>query len=146
MKKILSVLIAASFLAVVALPMAASAVGTGAPAPITSCTISDTRVAGATGMFTDAECPATCTFDTYKTCGMCCTLQAVYKVSDWLFIVLVILVSILIIWGAFQIVTAAGAPEKVTTGRNFILYALIGLVVAFFSKALPALVKGLMGF
>lgn len=140
MKKILSALIAISSLAVVALPMVASA---AAPTPMTQCTVSDTRVVP--DLFTAAECPAACVFDTSKTCGMCCTLQAVYKVSDWIFIVLVVIVAILILWGAFQIVTAAGAPEKVTTGRNFILYALIGLVVAFFARALPAIVKGLIG-
>ncbi len=140
MKKILSVLIAISFLAAAAVPMVALAV---APTPMTQCPLTDTRVVP--DLFTAAECPNPCVFDTAKTCGMCCTLQAVYKVSDWIFIVLVVIVAILILWGAFQIVTAAGAPEKVTTGRNFILYALIGLVVAFFARALPAIVKGLIG-
>lgn len=141
MKKLFSVFSFISLLAVL-VPMVALA---AAPVPMTQCIIpaTDTRVVP--DLFTAAECPATCVFETNKTCGMCCTLQAVYKVSDWIFIVLMVIVVVLILWGAFQIVTAAGVPEKVTSGRNFILYALIGLVVAFFARALPALVKGLIG-
>jgi len=40
---------------------------------------------------------------------------------------------------------SSGVPEKVTSGRNYILYAAIGLVVGLLSKALPALVKLISG-
>jgi hypothetical protein len=50
----------------------------------------------------------------------------------------------MIVIGAFNIITAGGSPEKVTAGRNYILYALIGMVVAFFAKAIPAIVSALI--
>jgi len=50
----------------------------------------------------------------------------------------------MIVVGAFNIITAGGAPDKVTAGRNYILYALIGMVVAFFAKAIPAIVAALI--
>jgi len=56
-----------------------------------------------------------------------------------------VLVGLFVIWGAFDIVTAAGTPEKIGSGRLKITWALVGLAVALLSKALPSLVKALLG-
>jgi len=40
--------------------------------------------------------------------------------------------------------TAAGAPEKVTTGRNYIIWAMVGAIVAALAKAIPAIVKAVL--
>ena len=77
--------------------------------------------------------------------GMCCILDAVYTVTDWIFVALMVVVGLLIAWGGFTIATAGGAPDKVAAGRNFILYALIGLAVALLARALPAVVRALLG-
>ena len=77
--------------------------------------------------------------------GMCCVLNALYTATDWIFIVLIILVGLLIIYGGITIATAGGSPEKATQGRTVILYALIGLAVALLSKALPSVVKAMLG-
>ena len=80
-----------------------------------------------------------------KAWGMCCMLDAVYTATDWVFAALVVVVGLLVAWGGVNIATAGGAPEKVSTGRNYILYALIGLAVALLAKALPSLVEALLG-
>lgn len=80
-----------------------------------------------------------------KAWGMCCILDAVYTVTDWLFVALMVVVGLLIAWGGFTIATAGGAPDKVASGRSFILYALIGLAVALLARALPSVVKALLG-
>jgi len=77
--------------------------------------------------------------------GMCCMLDAVYTVVDWIFFGLIAVVSLFTIWGAFDILTAAGDPEKVSKGRGRIMYAMIGLAVALLSRAVPSLVKALIG-
>lgn len=76
--------------------------------------------------------------------GICCILDAVHTVTDWIFYALVVIVALLVIWGGFSIATAGGAPEKVSAGRSYILYAMIGLAVALLSKAIPALVGALI--
>jgi hypothetical protein len=76
--------------------------------------------------------------------GMCCLVNTIYSVTDWIFYVLMAFVGIMIVIGAFTIITAGGSPEKVTSGRNFILYAVIGMVVAFFARAIPAIVKAVI--
>jgi hypothetical protein len=77
--------------------------------------------------------------------GMCCMVNTIYSITDWIFYILMAFVGIMIVIGAFMIITAAGAPEKVTSGRNYILYAVIGMVVAFFARAIPSMVKALVG-
>lgn len=140
MKKILSVLVLISFLAVLAVPMVVSAQA-GAPE---SCEITKAAVADLEGI----NCPASgdCPFDsvTYD-CGMCCLMNAIYTVTDWIFVILIAIVAIMVLWGAFTILTAAGAPEKVSSGRNYIIYAMVGMVVALLAKAIPAIVRAVMG-
>ena len=130
MKKVVSALVLASLM----LPIAALA------QPATQCTITHSEVGGLTG------CPSSgvCAFATNPLCGACCVLEAVYTVADWIFFALIAIVALLVIWGGFTIATAGGAPDKVGQGRNFILYAMIGLALALLSRAIPALVRALI--
>lgn len=77
--------------------------------------------------------------------GMCCMLDAIYTVTDWIFFILLAVVSLLVIWGGFTIATAGGAPDKVNEGRNYILYALLGLALALLSRAIPSIARALVG-
>lgn len=76
----------------------------------------------------------------------CCFINALYSVRDWLFYILLTVAAIFIIVAAYHFVTAAGDPEKIKTARNFVLYALIGVMVAFLSRGLVALVQLIAGF
>ena len=135
MKKILPALVLMAFLAVLMAPTVALA------QPKTECTLKH----AVTDI--DAACTkgATVNETVTKAWGACCTIDAVYTATDWVFVVLIAVVAILIIWGAFNIVTAGGSPEKVGTGRSYIIYALVGLAVALLAKALPSIVQALLG-
>ena len=102
------------------------------------------------------EAPATCTLnydftDFDNECikntevdiadhGMCCLLNTLYRITDWIFVILMGVVGIMVIIGALNLLTSAGSPEKVNTGRNYIMYAAIGMIVAFLAKAIPNMV------
>ena len=77
--------------------------------------------------------------------GMYCLLDAVYTVTDWIFYSLLALVSVLTIWGGAMIVTAGDDSEKVKKGRDFVVYATVGLIVAFLSKIIPSIAEGIVG-
>ena len=62
------------------------------------------------------------------------------KVTDGLFVVLMILAALMIVIAGYSFLTAAGDPEKVRKARDFVLYALVGVVVAFLARAFVALV------
>ena len=77
--------------------------------------------------------------------GMLCLLDAVYSVTDWIFYSLLALVTVFTIWGGFKIVTAGGNAEEVAKGRDFVVYATVGLIVAFLSKVIPSIAEGIAG-
>ena len=132
MKKVLAVIFT---LAAVVVPVAALA------QPVTSCTLSHAMTD------IDAACTQNAVVDEVATSawGMCCIMDAVLTVTDWIFFILVAVVALLVIWGGFTIATAGGAPDKVNTGRNFIMYAMLGFAVALLARAIPSVVKALLG-
>lgn len=77
--------------------------------------------------------------------GVFCFLNMMIIVLNFIFVALMILVIIMVLMGAFKLMTAAGAPDKVTAGRNMIMYAAIGLIVALVAKAVPSIVSAVFG-
>lgn len=74
----------------------------------------------------------------YICCGPGTVLN---RIINWLFAILLVIAAIAIIVAAYFFVTAAGDPDKTKTARNFVLYALIGVLVGFMAKGLIALVE-----
>ena len=77
--------------------------------------------------------------------GMICTINGINTIVNWVFYLLVAMVGLLVIFGGFTIATAGGDSGKVNSGRNYILYAMIGLAVALLSRAIPKIVEALIG-
>lgn len=72
-------------------------------------------------------------------------LEIIDNVINFLMVASVPALIIFIIWGAFNILTAGGNPNKVKTGRDIILYAVIGFAVILISKGVAALVISILG-
>jgi len=62
------------------------------------------------------------------------------SVINWLFAILLVIAALCIIIAAYFFVTAAGNPEQTAKARTFVLYAIVGLIVAFLAKGIVALV------
>ncbi|MDK2949204.1 MAG: Type secretion system pilin [Patescibacteria group bacterium] len=78
-------------------------------------------------------------------CGMCCLLNSVYNITDWVFVLLMAISSLMIIWGAVTFTTSSGDPEKTGKARQLIIYAAVGIAVALFSRAIPPAIKMIIG-
>jgi len=136
MKKIALISLLGILLVFGVLPLAISAQG---EVP-TQCTMS--KNVGITG------CPGiggVCVYSTTPLCGVCCLMNTIYSIIDWIFVFLLAIAVIMIIMGAFSFVTAGGDPEKTMKARNYIMYAAIGIAVALLAKAVPAMVKMIVG-
>ena len=70
-----------------------------------------------------------------------CLMSTIYKITDWVFFFVFALSVVFVIMGAVYYLTSSGETEKITKGKNFILYAVIGLVIAVFARAIPEIVK-----
>lgn len=154
MKKTLSALFLISFLGILLVPLFVSA----QEAPKECCVLK--RAITLEGMTTgctaqsiaapDATVGAACGTGAYcaesaTVWGMLCLLNTLYSISDWIFVILVSLAGIFVIIGAMTLIMAAGNPEKVTSGRNYVMYAAIGLIVGLLAKAIPSLVRMISG-
>lgn len=135
MKKILLGLVLMSLLIVPMLVLA--------QAPVT-CTPRES-VDGMAGL----SCPSAgtpCPYDhaTYD-CAMCCIVSTLLWVTNWIFMIIMIVVVMLILVGAFTLITASGSEEGVKKGRTYIVFAMIGVAVALLAKALPYIVGTILG-
>jgi hypothetical protein len=145
MRKILAILALISFSILLIAP---TVLAQTAPPEVTQCTMRH-QLTGFTGF----TCPwgplpanKECLFSsTTYTCGACCTLDTVYTITDWIFYLVFAVAIIFIIMGAFTIITAGGDPSKVSTGRNYILYAVIGVLVGLAAKGIPAIARAIFG-
>ncbi|HBI25869.1 MAG: hypothetical protein UT41_C0002G0008 [Candidatus Wolfebacteria bacterium GW2011_GWC2_39_22] len=66
------------------------------------------------------------------------------RVIDYSIAIAASLAAIMILYGAFQIMTAQGESKKIVTGRQTIVYALSGLVIIILARGLVAIFKGLV--
>lgn len=143
MKKFLPVLVSISFLAALAVPLVVAAVTE--PAEMTGqCTMRN-DFSG----WQNVTCPGEngiCLFtDPINDCAMCCVLDTVYSVTNWIFVFVLALVVIFVLIGAVKILTASGNAEQVKSGRDYIIYAVVGAIVAALAKAIPAIVTSILG-
>lgn len=78
-------------------------------------------------------------------CGMCCLFNSIYTFTDWAFIILVAVSSVMIVYGGVLFTISSGKPEDATKARTLIIFAAVGIAVALLSRAIPSIVKVLMG-
>ena len=137
MKRILSIFLTLSFLLIPLTLLAQN----GTPK---KCTVSE-RTADNIDICSGWSDKA-CEVETKENCAICCLFSGLYTVRDWIFSGVMVIATIMVIFGAFTITTAGGDPSKLSTGKNYILYAMIGFAIALLAAAIPNIVKALMGF
>jgi hypothetical protein len=146
MKKIFSILTILSLSVIFLTPLAASA--ENVQAEITKCTMRH-DLNGNDWSDKGFNCPVEgneCAFNNSDvTCGSCCLMDTIYTITDWIFLAVVAIAMIMIFIGAFNIVTAGGSPEKVNTGRSYIIFAAVGIIVALIAKLIPVIAKNIIG-
>lgn len=75
---------------------------------------------------------------------LACMVDKIETAEDWFFVVFMVVAGILVMYGAFVFLTAAGSPEKLTLGRNILIWAAVGLIVAFISKGIVKIIIQMM--
>ena len=77
--------------------------------------------------------------------GMVCLLNTVYNVTNWVFYIMTLIAVLMIVFGGFTYITAAGDPAKAGKGKSILTYAIIGLAIALIAKLIPSLVRFILG-
>ena len=55
------------------------------------------------------------------------------------------ILGIMIIWGAFQLITSGGDPSKISAGKKTLLWAVVGFAIVLLAKYIPAEIQTLLG-
>jgi len=77
--------------------------------------------------------------------GVCCMLNTIYTVTNWVFYIMTLVAVLMIVVGGFTYITAAGDPAKAGKGKSILTYAIIGLAIALIAKLIPSLVRFVLG-
>lgn len=67
------------------------------------------------------------------------------KIARGLLALVTPIVVIMVLVGAFQILTAGGSPERVSKGRNTIFYAVIGYAIVLVAEGLTFIIREILG-
>jgi len=72
-------------------------------------------------------------------------IDIIDRVANWFFAILLAAAVIFIVLAAYQFLTSGGDPARVGTARQSLIYALIGVAVAFLARGLVTLVRLALG-
>ena len=73
------------------------------------------------------------------------TSELIASVGKFLIGISTVLVAMFILWGAFQLMTSGGSPERVEKGKKTIFYAILGFVVLLVAGGVGALIADILG-
>jgi len=96
--------------------------------------------AGSTGVICDPNGGPTMT-----DCGMCCLINVVYVVCDWIFYLMMIAVVIVFVVAGAMYMMSSGDAEKTKSAKNLIIFGIVGLIIALVAKLIPSVVKLIVG-
>lgn len=77
--------------------------------------------------------------------GLICGFATVKSIADLLFLVVTVLSIACIVYAGFLFLRSGGDPTTVKDARQWLLYAVIGLVVAILARAIPGIAMSLVG-
>lgn len=66
-------------------------------------------------------------------------------ITNFLFLISIPIVSIMILYGGFKMLTAAGAPDKIEAGKKTIIYAVVGFMVIILARGAALIIKDILG-
>ncbi|MCD6271029.1 hypothetical protein J7J24_01590 [bacterium] len=71
--------------------------------------------------------------------------EMVTRIGNWIFTLAIGILPIMILIGAYMLVTGGGDPKKAALGRKIILYAIIGFIIIAVARGILALLRVVLG-
>jgi membrane-associated HD superfamily phosphohydrolase len=77
--------------------------------------------------------------------SLLCTFSLIKYIANILFLVVTAVAVLLLFYAAFLYVTAGANTARTTQGKQVLMYAIIGLLLAAVARVIPSVVQGLIG-
>jgi len=71
-------------------------------------------------------------------------IEAITTLTDWLFVILLVVSVIFIVLAGLQFITGGGDPVAVSAARTKLIWAAVGIGVALLARGLPSAVANLI--
>ena len=71
-------------------------------------------------------------------------LQIIVIISNWVFAIFLAISVIFLVWGAFEFVTGEGNPERVSSAKKRLLYAIIGISIALLANGVDDVLRSII--
>jgi len=71
-------------------------------------------------------------------------IDLINNIAKWIIEIAIPIAVVVIIYGGFIFLTAAGNPKKVDKGKKILTYAVIGLAIIFIGKGFISLIKSIL--
>lgn len=72
-------------------------------------------------------------------------IDALRTLTDWLFVILVVVAVVFIVLAGLQFITGGGDPTAVSAARTKLIWAAVGIGVALLARGLPEAIQNLFG-
>ena len=72
-------------------------------------------------------------------------IEAMRTLTDWLFVILVVVAVVFIVLAGLQFITGGGDPVAVSAARTKLIWAAVGVGIALLARGLPAAIQNLIG-
>ena len=77
--------------------------------------------------------------------ALLCTYGLVKFATNIVFIAVLSVAALFIALSAFHFITAGEKSDKKTKARDYLVWSIVGLVVAALARVIPAIVRGIIG-
>ncbi len=84
-------------------------------------------------------------FEVKNPLGVKTITELIDAISGYFYGLAAALATLMILYGAFLILTAGSDSKKVQDGKNAIFYAALGLVIVFIASGLKSLIVSILG-
>ena len=71
-------------------------------------------------------------------------LGVIESIANWTFAIFLAISVVYLVWGAFEFVTGEGNPEKVSSAKKRLLYAVIGMALAFLANGVDDVLRSIL--
>jgi len=71
--------------------------------------------------------------------------EVITGIVDWVYKMALIVAPLMITVGAFYLITAAGDPERVNTGKKIITWTMIGIAIVLLATSVKLVIESLLG-
>ncbi len=71
--------------------------------------------------------------------------EVLSRVRNFLFAILGVAIVLMLLYAAYEFITASGNETKISKGRDMVKYALIGVVIMLLAGGIFGIVQGVLG-